>query len=133
MIYEVESGDIIIYSGVKYVCEGGIISQDENALVLTAGNIIRTILRYYDVSFEDVASKSRIRNIVRARQCCAHFLYKCTNMSLSKIAEMFKCNHSSISYHRKKFMDDTRFDKRCKAEYEYFAKVFSDGIMVNSR
>lgn len=63
-----------------------------------ADKIIDLICTFYKVTFDDIKSKSRKRNVVMARQLICYFIYEHTKLTLHKVAEMINRNHSTIIY-----------------------------------
>ena len=62
---------------------------DDGAQEITATQVLTATASYFDVSIEDLQSKSRNRTLVTARQIAMYLLRELTDMSLPKIGQEF--------------------------------------------
>lgn len=58
--------------------------------------IITTISNYYDISIDDIKSKKRNSDIVKARHLYFYLSRKMTNIVLNKIGDMVNRDHSTV-------------------------------------
>ncbi len=62
---------------------------DDGAQEITASQVLTATAQYFDVSIEELQSKSRNRTLVTARQIAMYLLRELTDMSLPKIGQEF--------------------------------------------
>jgi chromosomal replication initiator protein len=62
--------------------------SDEDAQVITPQAIVALTAEYFDLTIEELNSKSRTRTLVTARQIAMYLLRELTDMSLPKIGEL---------------------------------------------
>ncbi len=72
---------------------------DDGASEITASQILAATSAYYDVSIEDLRSKSRNRTLTTARQIAMYLLREMTNMSLPRIGqELGGRDHTTVMH-----------------------------------
>ena len=62
--------------------------SDEDAQVITPQSIVASTAEYFDLTIDELNSKSRTRTLVTARQIAMYLLRELTDMSLPKIGEL---------------------------------------------
>lgn len=85
--------------------------------------IIEVICSFNKVDFKDIVSKSRKREVTKARQLLCHFLYEKTNMNLIKIAEFINRDHSTVIYNKDVVKDLCFSDKAYKEQFLLIEKL----------
>jgi chromosomal replication initiator protein len=85
--------------------------------------IIDLICTNYKVSFDDIKSKSRKRNVVMARQLICYFIYEHTKLTLIKVAEMLNRDHSTIIYSKDIVKELCFSDKAYRQHFEHLEKL----------
>lgn len=71
-------------------------------------------------------SKSRIKEVSKAKQLVSYFLYNHYNMTFIQIANEFKMiNHSSVLYHVNEVHFSLRTDKRMKYRHDYMLDIIN--------
>ena len=65
---------------------------------ISVTNVIYYICNVYEVTYEEVKSRTRLSKVVRARQMIAYVLHKIIGMTLSQIGELLSRDHSTIIY-----------------------------------
>lgn len=72
---------------------------DDGAPEITASQILSATAEYFDVTIEDLRSKSRSRTLVNARQIAMYLLRELTDMSLPRIGqELGDRDHTTVMY-----------------------------------
>lgn len=59
--------------------------SDTGGAEITSALVLSTVAKYFDVSIEDMQSKSRTRTLTNARQVAMYLLRELTEMSLPRI------------------------------------------------
>ena len=66
---------------------------------ITSGQVLATTASYFDVTLEDLRSKSRTRNLTNARQIAMYLLRELTDMSLPRIGqELGGRDHTTVMH-----------------------------------
>lgn len=72
---------------------------DDGAQEITASQVLTATAEYFDVTIEDLRSKSRSRTLVNARQIAMYLLRELTEMSLPRIGqELGDRDHTTVMY-----------------------------------
>ncbi len=72
---------------------------DDGAQEITASQVLQATAEYFDVTIEDLRSKSRSRTLVNARQIAMYLLRELTEMSLPRIGqELGDRDHTTVMY-----------------------------------
>lgn len=72
---------------------------DDGAQEITAAQVLQATAEYFDVTIEDLRSKSRSRTLVNARQIAMYLLRELTDMSLPRIGqELGDRDHTTVMY-----------------------------------
>lgn len=72
---------------------------DDGAQEITASQVLQATAGYFDVTIEDLRSKSRSRTLVNARQIAMYLLRELTDMSLPRIGqELGDRDHTTVMY-----------------------------------
>ena len=85
---------------------------------LEKDKIIKQILSKYDVSIDEILTKSRKKNIINCKVDICHHL-RSSGMTYSKIGSLLGMNHSSIVHlltKRKKYITDNLIIKQLQME-----------------
>ena len=77
-------------------------TQTPDARLQNSNNIIETVCKYYGQLIVEVMGKSRILEIVRARQVCMYLIYMQAGLTLTEIAKMFGRDHTTVIHSREK-------------------------------
>ena len=79
--------------------------------VITPKNVIRKVCEYYDITEEEIMSKTKSRNIAYPRQIAMYLLKKLTDLTNQKIGECVGLtNHSTVIHAYKKISEDMEKD-----------------------
>nr|WP_244956078.1 chromosomal replication initiator protein DnaA [Rothia nasimurium] len=72
---------------------------DDGAQEITASQVLQATAEYFDVTIDDLRSKSRSRTLVNARQIAMYLLRELTDMSLPRIGqELGDRDHTTVMY-----------------------------------
>lgn len=74
-------------------------------------SIIIKVCNYYDVTLDELMSKSRLRKIADARNTLYYIFHKCYQMTSTEVGKMFNKNHATILSGSNKIEGFMRFDK----------------------
>jgi len=85
--------------------------------------VIEVICKFNKVDFQEIISKSRKREVTKARQLLCHFLYEKTNMNLIKIGEFINRDHSTVIYNKDVVKDLCFSDKSYKEQFLLMEKL----------
>lgn len=86
---------------------------------VTIDDIIDQVCRYYEVSREEVSSKSRKREFALARQMAMYLAKQHTSLSLKAIGAKFSNrDHSTVLHSCGAIADYLRLDKKIASDYE---------------
>lgn len=79
---------------------------DDGAQEITASQVLTATAEYFEVSVDDLQSKSRSRTLVNARQIAMYLLRELTDMSLPRIGqELGGRDHTTVMYAYRKIHD----------------------------
>ncbi|WP_372472733.1 chromosomal replication initiator protein DnaA [Capnocytophaga sp. ARDL2] len=88
--------------------------------------ILKVISDFYNLSIDNLCSKTRTRNIVQARQMAMYFAKQYTNLSLANIgSQIGKKDHATVLHALKTVENLLETDKEFKKQYETLDKNFS--------
>ena len=85
--------------------------------VITADKIIYIVSNYFNVSLEDIKSRSRKRDLVNARFFIIYYLRKCCNMRYSKIGKIFNRDHSTAIHAYNQVMNLIEYDEEFRNDF----------------
>ena len=88
--------------------------------------IQREVCRYYQVSMEDLKSRSRRKHHVLPRNVGMYLCRKLTDLSLESIGKAFGRNHSTVLYSVNLIENRTRRDHRLKHQVELISDQAQD-------
>jgi chromosomal replication initiator protein len=91
-------------------------------------NIIKEICKFYSLSYEDITSKSRKREIVKARFIAIYLIRTETDYVLSQIGKLFNRDHSTI-LHSIKIINNTltlKYDTDISDEMQEIKKIINN-------
>ena len=74
-------------------------------------SIILNVCNYYNVTLDELMSKSRLRKIADARNTLFYIFYKCYKMTCQSVAKMFGKCHATILSGANKIEGFMKFDK----------------------
>ena len=87
------------------------ISRNNKTKSSTPHHIVSEVAKYYDLTIEELRSKSRVRNIKNARQIAMFMLSEELSISTNKIAaEVGVKDHSTVMHGIKKVKEDIKLD-----------------------
>jgi chromosomal replication initiation ATPase DnaA len=66
---------------------------------------LRRVAKTYNVTIEDVISRSRYRRVVHARDACIVHLYEVYKMSSTEIGALMGMDHTSVLYARDRYYE----------------------------
>jgi chromosomal replication initiator protein len=92
--------------------------RDQCAPVMPPGKIIEIVCNHYDLQFEALATKCRIKEHVHARHVIFYFLKKHTKMTLKTMGEMFNRDHTTVIHGVEKLHDIIETEPEVKADIE---------------
>lgn len=79
------------------------------------------ICRYFQVSLEDLKSKSRRKNVILPRNLGMYLCRKKTDLSLEAIGQLFGRNHSTVLYSINLIENRRRRDPKLAAQVEFLS------------
>jgi len=88
---------------------------------LQIDNIIKTCSNYFRIPFENMQSKSRMRNLVVARHITMWYLLNQTEMTLTEVGGIFGSRDHTSVIHAKKSVNNSltsKFDNEYKTHIE---------------
>lgn len=91
-------------------------------------NIINEVAKFYSLTPEDVKSKCRKRNIVKARFIAIYIIREETDLSLNDIAKIFNRDHSTI-IHSIRIINDTlslKYETDISEELQEIKKIINN-------
>ena len=71
---------------------------DDGAQEITAASILAQTAVYFDITLEELKSKSRTRTLVTARQIAMYLCRELTELSLPKIGQQFGRDHTTVMH-----------------------------------
>ena len=74
-------------------------------------SIILKVCNYYNVTLDELMSKSRLRKIADARNTLFYIFHKCYKMTSTEVGKIFNKNHATILSGANKIDGFMRFDK----------------------
>ena len=87
---------------------------------VTPEGIIKTVTEYYKVTEADIISQKRNREVARARQVAMYLIRELTQMSTTRIGDMFGGrDHSTVMYACEKIQEMEQKDAALKRELDY--------------
>lgn len=86
-------------------------------------DIIEAIVKYYEVSKEDLVNKCKKEEFVTPRQMAMYIMRTKNFTSFQKIGRRFNRNHSTVVYSVNKIKEDIDFFKSMKAQYDAIIKI----------
>jgi len=87
---------------------------------VTPEGIIKTVTEYYKVTEADIVSQKRNREVARARQVAMYLIRELTQMSTTRIGDMFGGrDHSTVMYACEKIQEMEQKDAALKRELDY--------------
>ena len=94
-------------------------------------SVIHKVCVYFEVHKETLLGKSRLSNIVRARNVIHNLLHEKYKMSLSNIGRYFNQDHSTVTHSIEMKKNEERFwspEKSLWQDYEKIKKTMADTI-----
>lgn len=85
--------------------------------------IMLKVCKHFDISVEQLRSKTRDRVLVQARSYYIHILYEFMHFTLKRIAESINRDHSSIIHLRDKFKSDLEIYQDVRLPYRKFVET----------
>ena len=65
---------------------------------ISAQNIVEVVANYYNISVDELKTKSRKSEVILPRQICIYLIRRKTKLSYPQIAKYFNHHHTSIIY-----------------------------------
>jgi len=84
--------------------------------------IQQTVCRYYQVSLDDLRSRSRRKNIVLTRNVGMYLCRRLTDLSLETIGKAFGRNHSTVLYSVNLIENRTRRDPKLRGQLDFLTE-----------
>ena len=72
-------------------CNAYLVNKD-----LKLESVIRVVCENYDVTIDALKGKSRIKDVVEARQICFYILHKKMKLKSVAVGDMFNKNHATV-------------------------------------
>lgn len=93
--------------------------QDNKSNKITADKIIQIVAEYYEVSTEELKTKSKNENKLKAVKMCMYLMKEILDLTLSNIAnKLNKTNHTTVSKSNALFEKELEKNNEMKLEYE---------------
>lgn len=86
------------------------------------------ICRHYQVSVEELCSKSRRKNVVLPRNLGMYFCRKMTDLPLKEIGRLFGRNHSTVLYAVNLIENRCRRDVKLKGHVEFLSEKMKENL-----
>lgn len=120
--YNIEQTDI----GLVTTAPGGdnhespILTKDDYAIK----RIIKKVSDYYGISFEDMKSRHRSREIILCMKICMYFIRKKTKYTLRETSELFnRVNHTSVIHSVQTIKDLMDSDPKLRDQVKYLESI----------
>ncbi len=81
--------------------------------------ILETVCRYYNVSLEELRSRSRSKNVILPRNVGIYLLRETTNLSLEAIGQIFSRNHSTVLYSLNSLKQRCKRDPKLSGQLDF--------------
>jgi chromosomal replication initiator protein len=94
---------------------------------ITIGAIKKLVCKYYNVSLEDVISKSRKQNFVRPRQMGIYLSRRFTDAPLQTIGKSFNRYHATALHSINSIERGMKQDSTTKKQVEFFCQKLENG------
>lgn len=95
------------------------IYQSNKSNKITADKIIQIVAEYYEVSTDELKTKSKNDKKLKAVKMCMYLIKEILDLSLSQIAnKLNKENHATVSKSNKKFEEELEKNNELKLQYE---------------
>ncbi len=89
------------------------LTKNVSEVSLSIQSIQEMVAEYFEITVDDLLSRTRKREIAQARQVAIYFVKKCTNMSLKSIGDSFGGrDHTTMMHSYKTVKDLIQTDKR---------------------
>lgn len=89
----------------------------------TPKQIIRIVSKYYKV---DIRKKSRKGNLPKAKRMISYIIIPMFKMKQKEVTKLLNYDAlNSVSYNRKTFSNDLRFDKKTQEDYANVLKLIN--------
>ena len=91
--------------------DGGVVVGQKAGGVVPPSKVINEVAKVYNISAEELTSKSRVAQIKTARQVAMYFMTEELGLSLNKVAqEVGVKDHTTVMHGRDKVKNDMRMD-----------------------
>lgn len=117
--YEIRKSDITVATVQNFIRD--IISSSAPEPV-TVERVVDEVSRTYGVSYDDIFSKKRSKNIAYARQVSMYILRETTQMVYDEIAEKFNRDHTTVMYNINVVADEMKKNPKEKEIIEDIIK-----------
>lgn len=95
------------------------ILSDSEVRPLTVTDILDQVVRYYQITIEEIKGKKRTRNIVHPRQIAMYLARELTDLSFPKIGEQIgNKNHTTVIHAYEKIANNIEEDLQVKQEID---------------
>lgn len=94
------------------------VTTDTQPVPVTIQKIVEEVSRTEGVSVEDIYSKKRRADIVKARKIAIYMIREITNSSYEQIGENFGMNHSTALYNINSLADDMKKNSKLERKVE---------------
>jgi len=101
-------------------------------IYLNLYTILETICKFYNVSIEEVQSKSRLLTIVKARHIYFYIANLSTEKSLEEIGKIINRDHSTVIHGKNKIQDKKQNSTKTNKEVQEIIELLNlkDNLVV---
>lgn len=89
---------------------------------IEADTVMLKVCKHFDITVEQLRSKTRERTLIVARSYYIHILYEFMGVTLQRIADSINRDHSSIIHLRNKFNSDLNIYQDVRQPYRKFVE-----------
>jgi chromosomal replication initiator protein len=98
-------------------------------MIMTEYFIIKEVCDYYHITKEDMNCKSRLSELVKARQLVMFFCRKYTSLTSGAIGKLINRDHSTVLSGRKSVQDQLDTDKDYRMQFNELNEKIKDSIL----
>ncbi len=101
------------------------VAPDVSREKLNKEKVIFRVCKFYDITVEELLSKSRLMNVVEARSVLAYILHIKFGLSTTETGKLINRDHSTVTHFKKKIQGYIQFDEEFankvkKLQYNYY-------------
>ena len=90
---------------------------------LDRDSLILKVCNFYEVTLQELMSKTRLRKIVDARNTLYYILHRCHKLTSVEVGKMFNKNHATILNGANRIEGFIKFDKVFESQINQFINI----------